>query len=104
MSHQADFSSHGYSDIWNGFRAYPECAWKVTMGRRPYILNRQPYSVHIDLIRKNGFDIVCAMQNHRKGEGIDRSQLSKRWKDLSEDDLTCSGAFIQAKKPLSVER
>lgn len=102
MSHQADFSSHGYTNIWNGFRAYPEFVWKITMGRRPYLINRQPYSVHIDLMKKNGFEITCALQNYKTDIGIDRSQLSGKWKDMSDDDLTCSGAFIQARKPNDV--
>lgn len=97
MSHQIDFGSHALSKEWNGYRAYSELLWKIIMGKRPFLINRQPYSVHIDIMKKNGFKIICNLKRLRE-DGIQRSQLSDHWKDISDDDLTCSGAFIQAQK------
>jgi len=98
MSHQIDFGSHALSKEWNGYRAYPELLWKIIMGKRPFLINRQPYSVHIDIINNSGFKIICNLKRYSMEDGIQRSQLSAYWKDISDDDLTCSGAFIQAQK------
>ena len=97
MTHQIDFRSHGLSDKWNGYRAYPEFLWKIALGKRPFLINRQPHSVHIELMKKNGFNIICDLARYRT-DGIQRSDLSKNWKDISDDDLTCSGTFIQVEK------
>lgn len=97
MSHQIDFTSHGYSDQWNGFRAYSDLLWKCIEGNRPYRLNLQPFSTHLTMLERHGFDVFCALHNTKPG-GISRAQLSKRWEDISDEDLTTSGAFIQARK------
>ncbi|HVP58638.1 MAG TPA: methyltransferase domain-containing protein [bacterium] len=97
MSHQIDFSAHTLSKEWNGHWACSDLLWKILVGKRPYLLNRQPCSVHTELMKSNGFEIVCDLK-YRRTDGIRRSQLAARWRDLSDDDLTCGGAFIQAKK------
>lgn len=97
MSHQVDFTSHHLTKAWNGHWTYPEWIWKMIVGKRPYLINRQPLSTHITLVKKNGFEIVCLLKNPKSG-GIQRSQLASCWQDLSEDDFTCSGTFIQAYK------
>jgi hypothetical protein len=97
MSHQIDFQSHGISKQWNGYRKYSEMMWKVVMGKRTFLINRQPHSVHIDLMKKNGFTIAWNLTQHRK-DGILRSELSKYWRTISDEDLTCSGAFVVAMK------
>lgn len=95
MSHQIDFKSHGLSRLWNGYRGYSEFLWKMIMGRRPFLINRQPYSVHIEFLKKCGFDLICDVTRHRR-DGIRRSDLSDYWKNISDNDLTCAEAFIQA--------
>lgn len=97
MTHQIDFTSHGLSETWNGYRSYSELFWKIAMGKRPFMINRQPYSMHKNLIIKNGFNLTGDLTRHRT-DGIQRSDLSNYWKNISDDDLTCSGAFIQAIK------
>jgi hypothetical protein len=97
MSHQIDFGSHGISKKWNGYRMYSEPLWKMMMGKRSFLINRQPHSVHIDIIKKNGFTIVCDLTSHRN-DGIQRSDLSSCWKNISDDDLTCAGAYVVAIK------
>ncbi len=98
MSNQIDLSAHGLSKKWNGFRAYPEWMWKLLVGKRPFLINRQPYSAHVNLMEENGFRIICNLKHYRREGGVRRSQLSSRWKDISDDDLTISGTFIQARK------
>jgi len=97
MSHQIDFRSHGISAQWNGYRKYPELLWKMIIGKRTFLINRQPHSIHLDMMRKNGFTVVCNLAHHRD-DGISRSQLSKHWRSISEHDLTCSEAYISATK------
>jgi len=100
MSHQIDFTAHGLSEKWNGYRAYPELLWKIIVGKQTYLINREPYSTHLKLIQDNNFEIICNLKRYRQEAGIDRSRLSSHWKGISDDDLTCSGTFIHAKKPL----
>lgn len=97
MSHQIDFQSHHLSKEWNGYRSYSEPLWKIIMGKRPFLINREPFSVHINHLKNNSFKITCQLQNYQPN-GIKRSQLSSYWEDISEDDLACSGAFIQSQK------
>jgi hypothetical protein len=98
MSHQIDFKCHGLSGEWNGYRGYPEPLWKLVLGSRPFLLNRQPWSTHARLLEENGFELVCVMRQHIRDRGLRRDQLAARWRDISEDDLTCSGAFVQARR------
>ena len=98
MTHQIDFTSHGLSKEWNGYRSYSEFLWKIVLGKRSFLINREPRSVHMNLLEKYGFELICDMQSSEPG-GISRSALSKRWTTISDDDLACSGAFLQAIKP-----
>jgi len=97
MSHQIDFSSHNYAKKWNGHWAYSDLLWKMMVGKRPYMLNRQPCSTHIKLIEKNNFKIRCFLKNNRT-DGIERSELLSGWRNISEEDFRCATAFIQAVK------
>lgn len=96
MSHQIDFTSHGLSEQWNGYRAYPEVMWKAVLGKRPFLINRAPSSVHRAMIDRLGFDVTCYLQNYRS-DGIERAKLAKSWRWLSDDDLNCAGAYVQAR-------
>jgi hypothetical protein len=95
MSHQIDFTSIGYSKKWNGHWTFSELMWKITTGKRPYAINRQPISAHLRFLQNVGFEVVTQMKRLRS-DGINRSQLACAWRELSDEDLSCSGAFIQA--------
>lgn len=97
MSHQIDFESHGLSEEWNGYRGYPEWAWKLILGRRPFLINREPYSVHWALIGEHGFEVLANLKAYRT-DGLRRSRLASRWRGISDDDLSCSGAFVQGRR------
>ncbi len=97
MSHQIDFTSHGLTKKWNGYRAHSELLWKIIMGKRHFLINRAPYSEHNNLMIKNGFTVICDLKNLRT-DGIERSELTTYWKNITDDDLACSGAFVQARK------
>lgn len=100
MSHQIDFTSHGLSERWNGYRADPEPLWRAILGRRPFLINRIPSSEHRRSIDRHGFETTCYLQNFRT-DGIDRSRLAKRWASMSDDDLHCAGAYVQARAPVT---
>lgn len=98
MSHQIDFKCHEKADTWNGHWTYSDIAWKVVVGRRPYLLNREPHSTHVRLLQENGFDIVYDTVV-RATSVLGRRQLAQRFRELSDEDLTTSGTFILATAP-----
>lgn len=95
MSHLIDFGSHGKSIDWNGYWMYPEYLWKL-IGKE--YINRQPLSRHLEELERHGFRMIGKTIT-RTTEGILRKHLAPRWKYLSDEDLTCSGAFLQFQKP-----
>jgi hypothetical protein len=99
MSHQIGLGSFGLTRTWNGHRAYPDLLWKMASGRRPYFVNRAPHSEHIRLIEQQGFEILCDMKLAVTEGGVERHRLAASWKHISDEDLSCHTAFIQARKP-----
>jgi predicted SAM-dependent methyltransferase len=97
ISHQIDFRCHGTADLWNGHWTYSNFVWKLIRGKRPYLVNREPYSAHLRLLSVTGFHIVFE-KKVKSQSNISRDNLATKFKHLSDDDLTTSGAFIQAIK------
>ena len=98
MSHQIDFKCHGTAREWNGHWAYSDFVWKLIKGKRAYKINREPHSTHIDLLNQFGFKVVCDIIFKEGGIGINKKQLSSRFKDIPDSDLTTSDVFIQSVK------
>lgn len=98
MSHQIDYTSFRTSKSWNGHWTYSEAAWKLIVGRRSFLINRQPHSEHVRLMGQHGFTLTREMKDYGRSGGIDRAELALRWGGLSDDDLWCRGAFVQAQK------
>jgi SAM-dependent methyltransferase len=96
-SHMIDFRCHGTAEKWNGQWAYSDFMWKLIKGGRPFLLNREPFSMHTKLIEKFGFKIV-GEKKYTAADGLERKQLAFRFANLSDEDLTVWGIFIQAKK------
>ena len=96
-SHQIDFKSHRTAKRWNGHWAYSDFKWRLITGRQPFLINRYPHSAHIDAMTKCGFEVVYETKNS-DASGIERKRLAPRFRELSDDDLTTSGVFIQAVK------
>lgn len=97
MSHQIDFRCHGTAREWNGHWTFSDFTWRLIKGRRPYMLNREPYSTHLSLLSANGF-AVTGHQLCRSTSALDRGRLAPRFQSLTDDDLITSSAFIQARK------
>lgn len=98
-SHQIDFTSHQTAKQWNGHWCYSDFSWRVLSGKRSYLLNRAPHSVQLGSFQKQGFQILADVCVFKKSV-VRKDRLSKRFQNLSGADLTTSGAFIQARKPV----
>lgn len=95
MSHQIDYRCHGKADTWNGHWTYSDIMWKLVVGRRSYLLNREPHSTHIRLHLDNKFKIVkdYSISSTTK---LSKNNLANRYKDIPDEDLSISGALIQS--------
>jgi hypothetical protein len=95
ISHQIDFRCHGLTTPWNGHWAISDRAWRLVRGRRAYLLNREPHSTHIRLIKEAGFVVVC----DRKVElpsALSPVQFAAPFRNMPAEDRVISAAFIQA--------
>lgn len=97
MAHQMGLHSHGITKEWNGHWKCSDFMWRLIRGRRAYLINRQPYSVHINLMKKCGFQIVYE-KKIKQASGIRKEQVAERFKNVSDEDMTTSGVFLQAVK------
>lgn len=95
MSHQIDFRCHGTADEWNGHWAYSDLVWHLLSRARPYLLNRQPYSFHLAILEKAGFRIFLDRRFETPSR-LAQDSLAKRFRHMSNQDLTTSGAFVIA--------
>lgn len=96
MSHTIDFKSHGTAAEWNGHWTYSDMEWQLIKGRQKYLLNREPYSTHRELLHKYRFRMLSDVKTIQPS-AVSRFALAKRFKHLG-DDLTISGVFFQAVK------
>jgi hypothetical protein len=53
--------------------------------------------MHRNLLKRFGFNIVGELTKIR-ADGIRRGQLAAEWKRLSDDDFSCAGAYLVARK------
>ena len=97
MSHEVDFRCHGTADQWNGHWAYTDLIWKLIRGKRPFLINRLPHSRHISLMEHSGFKVILDL-TAKSDSRIDRSCLAPRFRDMQQDDLVTSSAFMQSSK------
>lgn len=97
MSHQIDFKCLGKAIEWNGHWAYSDFAWKLIKGKKSVVINRAPCQMHINLQKKHGFEVLSVIRIQNT-TGIERNQLSIRFKNISDEDLITSGAHILSRK------
>ena len=94
-THQIHFYNHGTSPTWNGHWAYPEWLWRVALGRKDFLINREPLSSHLDAARRAGLTVLDCSTREEQG-GIPRADLAPRWRRLTDEDLATRHAFITA--------
>lgn len=97
MTHQIDFRCHKTASKWNGHWTRSDVTWRLIQGTRPFLLNREPYSRHRELLQAAGFEIL-GEQLANLPDGIRRSELAPRYRNLSDTDLKTSGAFVAARR------
>lgn len=97
MSHEIDFGAHQFDKRWNGHWTWSDLELRLLRGGRPYLINRQPLSVHLELIDRLGFD-VHLVREVQKESAISRNDLASRFHHLNDDDLTTVAAYVVAKK------
>ena len=97
MSHTIDFRSHQTAREWNGHWSYSDLVWKIIVGRRAFLINREPHSSHLRALSNNRF-VIRFDQRRQEGYGLDRRQLARRFRDLQDEDVLTSGTFIVAQK------
>ena len=71
--------------------------WKLVRGKDVWLINRLPYSTHVELMEKTGFRIVSE-QLVRRASGVKRKQLASQFRAIPDRDLTTTDAFVQAVK------
>jgi hypothetical protein len=59
------------------------------------MLNRQPCSIHLQMLRNAGFKILLE-ERFKSPSGIGRPMLAKPFLEISAEDLDTSEAFILA--------
>lgn len=102
MSHQVDLTCHGWAHEWNGHWAHSDAMWKLIRGRDSWLINREPKSTHLRMLEESGFRLLYC-DSFRQPNTLPNRSLARRFKHLSEDDLTTSGFFFQAaKRPMGM--
>jgi hypothetical protein len=101
MSHAIDYTCHGLTRDWNGHWTVGDRMWRLVRGERSYLINRLPHSAHMQMIQACGYSIVKEMQVW--GEALDRTTVASPFRQLTDDDLSTTSAFIVAMKPQRTE-
>lgn len=97
MTHLIDFSSHTLADHWNGHWAIGDLTWSMMRGRRPYLLNRQSRSRHLDLLRANGFEVLDEIRDE-PGDGLQPTDFAERFRDMQAADANVQMSFVVARR------
>jgi hypothetical protein len=97
LSHEIDFRCHNTAHDWNGHWKYSDRIWTVIRGKRSYLLNRQPYSRHLQLMAENGFDLAEARKDKLESR-LTKDDLAPRFRQITDDDLTTCSAHLLAVK------
>jgi hypothetical protein len=97
MSHSIDFRSHHTAAEWNGHLGYSDLAWKIIVGRRAFLINREPHSRHLRAMRDCGFEVRLD-QRHGEPGGLSRERVASRFQHLPHEDLVTSTAYVVSQK------
>lgn len=95
-SHQIDFRSHGLFRAWDGHWACPEWLWRLFVGRRGYLLNREPLSTHRTLAAACGFEEHAVLRVTRQPESTSNAP---RIHAMAPEDRVTSTGYLLLRKP-----
>jgi hypothetical protein len=97
ISHQIDFKAHEMTKEWSGHWYIEDTLWNILSHGRKYPMNRLPFSSHIKIIEKTGFEIKFVKKVQKENIFKNRTPKVSGIKFTAED-LVTSGALIQAIK------
>lgn len=97
LSNVIDFQCHGTSSEWNGHWLYSKLLWKLIVGGRPFLLNRQPAQFHIDILERKKFKVLKTERFYRESK-ISIKSLAAEYATISYDDLQTTMIYMQAVK------
>ncbi len=92
-SHLIDFGCHGLTQEWNGHWAIKDGVWSIIRGKRPYLINRIPYSGHVSLAREHGFASVLEKRN-KMFSGLIPVQFAPRFRGISDEDARSAMVMV----------
>jgi SAM-dependent methyltransferase len=98
MSHQVNFDSHGTARRWNGQWACSPWQWRLAVGRKLFLINRQPHSRYVELLSQLRFETLADLTYQDAG-GVSRAELGAEWRQLGDEDLHTRGAFFLVRSP-----
>jgi hypothetical protein len=92
-THLIDFCSHNLTDEWNGHWAVGDGLWSAIRGRRPYLLNRDWGTTHLQLAADNELRVVLEHRNKRF-DGLVPAQFSPRFRAIPDEDARTRMMFV----------
>jgi hypothetical protein len=95
-SNQIDFRSHGLFSAWDGHWSCPRWLWHLFMGRRAYLLNREPFATHRALASAAGLEEEMAIRVEKASEA---KRVASEFCSMSPQDRTTCGAYVLLRKP-----
>jgi len=100
LSQDVDFRSHNMTWRWNSHWRLNAFTWRLLAGRRDWVINREPYSRHLETMKNTGL-VLIADQKTKDKTGIKKEEVDEDFKYLSDEDLITSGAYMLARKPIN---
>jgi SAM-dependent methyltransferase len=84
-SHVIDFGAHHLSSFWNGHWAYNDFEWRLARGRREFLLNREPFSTHVECVQRAGLELLQVI-HYYDDNGLPPHHLSPQFQQFSAED------------------
>lgn len=100
MVHLIDYGSHNLTPEWNGHWQCSPRLWALARGKRYYLINRVPHHGHLDLLKRNGMEVVKS-QLLRRLDGFMRGQLDPDFASMPAADATTALAQVVCKRAAS---
>ena len=97
--HWIPFTASSLSPHWNGHWAYSDLEWRIARGGRPFFINRQPMSAHVQAAKDVGFDVLTTEAIPATG-GLPLSDLAPRFQQMEKSDLTTRQVRLVLRRPV----
>jgi hypothetical protein len=104
MSHSIDFKSHGFGKQWNDTRPWNQHwllttdEWSALTAGKAYSINRLSCSQHLKLMLAAGFELLTVEKRYTDS-ALRWNDLAPEFQWLTDEDITCSGVHVIARRP-----